>query len=139
MTERPCRAIPFALTPAFRSCTCPLGHHHAATHNPIHHRLSLRAVYEEEGPLAPAGVPTRNPLENLRETVLRYRMRPVPVVFLRLAFSPQLTARSVSAWPSVAGGGRALEHTLPGLSSRVAAGSASVLLDVEGATTCHAR
>jgi hypothetical protein len=54
--------------------------------------------------LAPAGVPTRNPLENLRETVLRYRMRPVPVVFLRLAFSPQLTA--LCQCGAAVGGGR---------------------------------
>ena len=31
--------------------------------------------------------PVWKPFENLRETVLRYRMRPVPVVFLRFAFS----------------------------------------------------
>jgi hypothetical protein len=37
-------------------------------------------------------VPVRKPLEKRRETVLRCRMRPVPVVFLLLAFSPQLTA-----------------------------------------------
>ena len=52
-----------------------------------------RFVYEEltVGPLAPLGAPVWNPMLNLRLTVLRYRMRPVPVVFLRLAFSPQLT------------------------------------------------
>lgn len=55
-------------------------------------RLHGRFVYEETvGPLAPLGVPVWNPLLNLRLTVLRYRMRPVPVVFLRLAFSPQLS------------------------------------------------
>ena len=56
-------------------------------------RLHYRRVYEAltDGPFAPAGAPTRNPLLNLRLTVLRYRMRPVPVVFLRLAFSPQLS------------------------------------------------
>lgn len=65
-------------------------------------------------------------------------MRPVPVVFLRLAFSPQLTARCQlrTSWF----GNRVLldsagSRTLPGLSSRVAARSAGVLLDVEGATT----
>lgn len=65
-------------------------------------------------------------------------MRPEPVVFLRLAFSPQLTARCQlpglgnlramrAAWES---------RTLPGLGSRVAARGAGVLLDVEGSTTC---
>lgn len=51
----------------------------------------------EAGPLAPFGAPTRKPLENLRETCLRDRMRPEPVVFLRLAFSPQLSISSVSS------------------------------------------
>jgi hypothetical protein len=66
-------------------------------------------------------------------------MRPVPVVFLRLAFSPQLTA-----WCQLCAScfeDRVLldstgSRTLPGLSSRVAARGAGVLLDVEGATTC---
>jgi hypothetical protein len=61
----------------------------------------------------------RNPLLNLRETVLRYRMRPVPVVFLRLAFSPQLTAACQSLSPSH--GDAVGERTLAGLSRRVAA------------------
>lgn len=43
------------------------------------------------GPRAPLGVPVRNPLLNLRLTSFNERMRPVPVVFLLLAFSPQLT------------------------------------------------
>jgi hypothetical protein len=53
--------------------------------------LASRIVYEVEGPRAPAGAPVWNPLAKRRETVLRYRMRPEPVVFLLLAFSPQLT------------------------------------------------
>lgn len=40
-----------------------------------------------------ATVPSRKPFLNLRETSLRYDMRPVPVVFLRLAFCPHSTAR----------------------------------------------
>ena len=44
-------------------------------------------------PRAPLGVPVWNPFLNLRATVLRYLMRPVPVVFLRLAFSDQLSVR----------------------------------------------
>lgn len=43
------------------------------------------------GPRAPLGVPTRKPLLNLRGTSFNERMRPEPVVFLLLAFSPQLT------------------------------------------------
>lgn len=63
-------------------------------------------------------------------------MRPVPVVFLRLAFSPQLTAFLLIRCPErdivVAFSG----HTLAGLSSGVAARGTGVLLDVEGAATC---
>jgi hypothetical protein len=50
----------------------------------------------EEAPRAALGLPSRKPFLNLRPTVLRYLMRPVPVVFLRLAFSDQL---SVSCQP----------------------------------------
>jgi len=42
-------------------------------------------------PRAPLGAPVWKPLLNLREMPLRLRMRPVPVVFLRLAFSLQLS------------------------------------------------
>lgn len=51
-------------------------------------------VHDAEGPRAPAGAPTRKPFFCRRSTVLRYRMRPEPVVFLRLAFSPQLSVRT---------------------------------------------
>lgn len=44
-------------------------------------------------PRAFLGWPVWKPFLNLRETSFRYRMRPEPVVFLRLAFSPQLTVR----------------------------------------------
>ena len=39
------------------------------------------------GPRAPFGLPVRNPFLNLRATIFKCRIRPVPVVFLRLAFS----------------------------------------------------
>lgn len=58
-------------------------------------------------------------------------MRPVPVVFLRLAFSPQLSASCqflCSVGRDVVG-----QHTLPGLSGGVSTRGAGVLLDVEGA------
>lgn len=50
-------------------------------------------VHEEAvaGPLAPLGAPCWKPFLNLRATNLRYLIRPVPVVFLRLAFSLQLS------------------------------------------------
>lgn len=44
------------------------------------------------GPRAPLGAPCWKPLLNFLLTVLRYLMRPVPVVFLLLAFSDQLSA-----------------------------------------------
>lgn len=43
------------------------------------------------GPLLPLGTPIRKPFLNLRGTSFKLRMRPVPVVFLRLAFMPQLS------------------------------------------------
>jgi hypothetical protein len=58
-------------------------------------------------------------------------MRPVPVVFLRLAFSPQLTVLCYSQ-STVSFG---VERTLADLGSGVSARGAGVLLDVEGATT----
>jgi hypothetical protein len=60
-------------------------------------------------------------------------MRPVPVVFLRIAFSPQLTTACQSL--SLSHGDGVGERTLAGLGRRVAARGAGVLLDVEGATT----
>lgn len=43
------------------------------------------------GPREPFGVPCWKPFLNLRGTSLSERMRPVPVVLRRLAFSPQLS------------------------------------------------
>ena len=40
-----------------------------------------------------AVVPSLNPLRNLLRTILRWRMRPVPVVFLLLALTDQLYPR----------------------------------------------
>lgn len=48
------------------------------------------------GPLAPLGAPVRKPFLALRAIVLRVLMRPLPVVFLRFAFSLQLSASYVS-------------------------------------------
>ena len=42
-------------------------------------------------PFAPLGTPVRNPCLKRRATCCRLRMRPVPVVCLRLALAPQLT------------------------------------------------
>jgi hypothetical protein len=55
------------------------------------HSNSLTVYVAVDAPRAPAGTPVRKPLLKRRGTFLRCRMRPVPVVFLRLAFSPQLT------------------------------------------------
>lgn len=63
-------------------------------------------------------------------------MRPVPVVFLRLAFSPQLTIITCQLRYSVSMDGLQYQRTLAGLSSGVSTRGASVLLDVKGAATC---
>lgn len=55
--------------------------------------VSFEIAYGLSAPRAPLGVPTRKPFLNLRETSDRERMRPVPVVFLRLAFSDQLSVQ----------------------------------------------
>ena len=104
---------------------------------PLRHTLFCRhrIIYEVVGPLAPAGVPILKPLENLRDTVLRYRVRPVPVVFLRLAFSPQLTASCQLRCPR-SHYRMGCSRTLAGLSSGVSARGAGVLLDVKGAASC---
>jgi len=54
-------------------------------------------------PREPRWEPAWKPFLNRRETCWRYRMRPVPVVFLRLAFSDQLSDRifHVSLCPPV--------------------------------------
>jgi hypothetical protein len=49
------------------------------------------------GPWAPLGTPVWKPFLNFLETVLRYRIRPVPVTFLRFAFSDQLYLRILAA------------------------------------------
>ena len=51
------------------------------------------------GPRESLGAPVRKPFLNLRETPLRVRMRPVPVVFLRLAFSLQLSVECHVSYP----------------------------------------
>lgn len=72
-------------------------------------------------------VPIWKPLENLRATFLRVRMRPVPVVFLRLAFSLHSTdLLSVSRVQYLA----VIAHTLSDLSSGEAAGRAGALLNM---------
>jgi hypothetical protein len=93
---------------------------------------------ETAGPWAPLGTPVRKPFLNRLETVLRYRIRPVPVTFLRFAFSDQLsvmrpcqrltTREETRAEPERYG---CWQRTLAGLSSRVAARGANLLLVVE--------
>lgn len=66
---------------------------------PSNHQISPNKqktpYFEMIGPFAPLGAPIWNPFWNLREMVLSVRIRPVPVVFLRLAFIPQLSTGSV--------------------------------------------
>lgn len=50
-------------------------------------------------PRAPFGTPVLKPFLNLRETSFIDRMRPEPVVFLLLAFSPQLSADTELVYP----------------------------------------
>lgn len=51
---------------------------------------------EVDAPRAPLGVPVWKPFLNLRGTSFNDRIRPVPVVFLLLAFSDQLSASSLA-------------------------------------------
>lgn len=80
------------------------------------------------------GTPVRKPFLNRLDTVLRYRIRPVPVTFLRFAFSDQLSASQSRQWlrPRLSDMASVCwKRTLAGLSSRVAARSANLLLVVE--------
>merc|ERR1719356_799054 len=89
-----------------------------------------------------AWVPSRNPLLNLRSTTFRCLIRPVPVVFLLLAFSDQLYLRisaeynlqmshtaSTGSFPSLSFLGPVVFADLCG---RITTSGASLLLDVEG-------
>jgi hypothetical protein len=72
--------------------TCPASTPASAA---VHHvLLHAEAVI---GPREPLGAPVWNPFLNFLATVLRYRMRPVPVTFLRFAFSDQLYLRVLAA------------------------------------------
>lgn len=102
------------------------------------------------GPRAPFGAPDWKPFLNLRGTSLSERVRPEPVVFLRLAFSPQLSATCVSIcatggmrWYRVASAdevscplAHGCPHTLSNAGAWVSAVGASVLLHVHRATAC---
>ncbi|KAL2161174.1 hypothetical protein VTH06DRAFT_8393 [Thermothelomyces fergusii] len=73
----------------------PMLHRSPKPIHPVVHAPAVMTTHYEEvetaGPRAPLGVPVRNPFLNRLETVLRYRSRPVPVTFLRFAFSDQLS------------------------------------------------
>lgn len=90
---------------------------------------------EIAGPAEPLGTPVWKPFLNRLETVLRYRIRPVPVTFLRFAFSDQLSAPYPSAVSLKLSSTDGRKPTLADLSSRVAARSASLLLVVERPAT----
>ena len=61
-----------------------------------HHRPRIMLPYDPTWlmPRAPFGTPVLKPFLNLRATSFIDRMRPEPVVFLLLAFSPQLSANT---------------------------------------------
>jgi hypothetical protein len=72
-----------------RSCHCFF-----ALTSTYHHILA-RLLYDElAGPRAPFGVPVRKPFFARRATCFNVLMRPVPVVFLLLAFSLQFPVSS---------------------------------------------
>ncbi len=116
---------------------------------------AVRLLYALAGSRAPLGRPVWKPFLNFRATVLRYRTRPVPVTFLRLAFSDQLSVSSCQNFSSpvwavwharLLSTRHGIEHarkhfrlvgqrTLANLSSRVSARSAGVLLVVHGAAS----
>ncbi len=52
------------------------------------------------GPLESFGTPVWKPFLNRRGTPFKCLMRPVPVVFLRLAFSPQLSVYLLAQVPT---------------------------------------
>lgn len=114
-----------------------------SNHAPIpnQHPSIKKTIYSAlVGPLESFGAPVWNPFLNLRETPLRYRMRPVPVVLRLFAFSPQLSIYHVS--PEIPAlccrGDRVVswgERTSSDLSSWITAGCASMLLDVERSST----
>ena len=60
-------------------------------------RLPVRAEKVVQELLGLATVPARKPFLYRRDTVLRYRIRPVPVVLRRIAFWPQLYVRFFAA------------------------------------------
>lgn len=75
-SPKPILAVVHVLVPASASAVA----HHILLHD--------EAV---TGPRVPLGNPVWKPFLNFLATVLRYRIRPVPVVFLRFAFSDQLS------------------------------------------------
>lgn len=62
------------------------------TGRPSYQVLNNRSVYAFVlGPFDPLGTPVWNPFLNFRGISFMVRIRPVPVVFLLLAFMPQLS------------------------------------------------
>ena len=123
-------------------------------------RRRTQARLERSGKPRPLGTvareyaPSRNPFLKRRGRVLRYLMRPVPVVRRPMAFVDQLSVSAAEggrvsrrdfsrtrqirgfAWPE--GGVGIATRTVPLAGRGVAARAARGLLDVEGATTTPA-
>ena len=123
-------------------------------------RRRTQARLERSGKARPRGTvareyaPSRNPFLKRRGRVLRYLMRPVPVVRRPMAFVDQLSVSAAEggrvsrrdssrtrqirgfAWPE--GGVGIATRTVPLAGRGVAARAARGLLDVEGATTTPA-
>jgi len=140
---------PSLLAKVTASCHCP--ERHARLSLSFHAQLQVivSRVYADEeaaaGPRAPLGVPFWKPFLKRRGTDLSERMRPVPVVFLLLAFSPQLSVAlwlvcdSGSLWSTRCWRMFVVGRTLPDAGARVSTVCAGVLLDVERAATCKHR
>ena len=94
--DRLCRGHHGHEHPLPKPSTCILASNLISTHlisspSKPHPKQTIYADEELLGPRAPLGVPDWKPFLNFRATCLSVRMRPVPVVFLLLAFSPQLS------------------------------------------------
>jgi len=117
-------------------------------------RLERSGKPRPRGTVAHEYAPSRNPFLKRRGRVLRYLMRPVPVVRRPMAFVDQLSVSAAEggrvsrrdfsrtrqirgfAWPE--GGVGIATRTVPLAGRGVAARAARGLLDVEGATTTPA-
>ncbi len=90
--------LPLRSEPSFATCWPrhnTFGEFHGTSSDqmsfPFDQPISFAYAGRLVGPFAPFGVPVWNPFLNLRGISFIVRILPVPVVFLRLAFMPQLS------------------------------------------------